>query len=46
MGIGMVLLVEADDVAQVELDLASRGERAVRIGSTVAGRGRVLWGSG
>jgi phosphoribosylformylglycinamidine cyclo-ligase len=46
MGIGMVLLVEPDLVAEVERDLARRGERVVRIGRTTAGDGRVLWGKG
>jgi phosphoribosylformylglycinamidine cyclo-ligase len=43
MGIGMVLLVEPELADEVERDLARRGERAVRIGHTTAGRGRVLW---
>jgi phosphoribosylformylglycinamidine cyclo-ligase len=44
MGIGMVLLVEPDEVAGVERELAARGERSWRIGSTVAGQGKVRWG--
>jgi len=46
MGIGMVLLVEPELAGEVERDLARRGERATRIGHTVSGRGRVLWGGG
>jgi len=43
MGIGMVLLVDADLASEVEQDLQRRGERCHRIGRTVAGRGRVRW---
>ncbi len=44
MGIGMVLLVEPDVAGEVERDLLQRGERAIRIGRTIAGHGQVLWG--
>jgi len=44
MGIGMVLIVDPADVTEVERSLAARGEAVARIGRTVAGHGRVLWG--
>jgi len=43
MGIGMVLLVEPDRVEEVERALAAQGETTYRIGTTVAGDGRVRW---
>lgn len=46
MGIGMVLLVEPDLAGEVERDLTRRGEHVARLGRTVAGCGRVLWGQG
>jgi phosphoribosylformylglycinamidine cyclo-ligase len=46
MGIGMVLLVEPADAAEVERELARRGERTWRIGHTVEGTGVVRWGRG
>jgi phosphoribosylformylglycinamidine cyclo-ligase len=45
MGIGMVLLVEESELSAVERALAARGEEPVRIGRTLAGHGRVRWGS-
>jgi phosphoribosylformylglycinamidine cyclo-ligase len=44
MGIGMVLVVEEQRAAEVERELAQRGEAVVRIGRTVGGQGRVRWG--
>src|SRR5262245_57585447 len=44
MGVGMVLLVEERDAAEVEQDLARRGETCWRIGRTVEGQGLVRWG--
>src|SRR5262245_66445242 len=44
MGIGMVLIVEPGLASEVEQDLARRGEAALRIGHTVAGKGEVRWG--
>ena len=44
MGIGMVLIVPAEDAREVEQDLGRRGERVHRIGRTVAGQGEVRWG--
>lgn len=44
MGIGMVLIVDEHEAADVERALEHRGERVHRIGRTVAGRGRVHWG--
>jgi phosphoribosylformylglycinamidine cyclo-ligase len=46
MGIGMVLLVEPADAAEVERELARRGERTWRIGHTIEGTGVVRWGRG
>jgi len=43
MGIGMVLLVEAHDLAEVEAELRDRGEDPVRLGSVEAGTGVVRW---
>ncbi len=44
MGIGKVLLVEEDQVAAVERELAPAGEQLIRLGRTVGGQGRVRWG--
>ncbi len=41
MGIGMILVVEAEEADDVLADLASRGEAAVRLGETREGTGRV-----
>ena len=43
MGIGMVLFVEPERVAEVQASLGSRGEESVRIGEVVAGSGKVRW---
>src|SRR5262249_15176955 len=37
MGVGMVLIVEADEAAHVQRELARRGEPVFRIGHTAAG---------
>ena len=44
MGIGMVLLVDPEQVSAVEGELARGGEPVMRIGRTVSGQGRVRWG--
>src|SRR5262245_45315965 len=44
MGVGMVLLVDPDQISEVERDLARRGEKCFRIGHTIPGQGRVHWG--
>jgi phosphoribosylformylglycinamidine cyclo-ligase len=44
MGIGMVLLVEADEAPQVRERLRARGEETVIIGRLEAGVGQVRWG--
>ncbi|HED64225.1 MAG TPA: phosphoribosylformylglycinamidine cyclo-ligase [Planctomycetes bacterium] len=41
MGIGMILVVDEDEVAPVTESLAARGEEVLRIGSTTPGRGLV-----
>jgi phosphoribosylformylglycinamidine cyclo-ligase len=41
MGIGMVLLVDADQADGVQRDLLARGEPSVRIGHTESGQARV-----
>jgi phosphoribosylformylglycinamidine cyclo-ligase len=43
MGVGMVLVVEPENVADVEGALVRMGETVLRIGRTVAGQGRVRW---
>jgi len=44
MGIGMVLIADAERAAEVERDLARRGEQVHRLGHTVRGEGNVRWG--
>ena len=43
MGIGMVLVVEADAADGVQADLAARGETSYRLGHVVEGSGTVRW---
>ncbi len=44
MGIGMVLIVDPQEVAGVERSLRGSGEEVFAIGEVVAGEGRVRWG--
>ena len=43
MGIGMVLITEADKASEVEAVLAAQGEKTYRIGQIVAGEGVVTY---
>ena len=42
MGIGMILIVDADDVDTVKANLESRNEAVYEIGRIVAGEGPVV----
>lgn len=42
MGIGMVLIVSADDAAKIEADLAARNEKVFRIGRVTRGAHEVI----
>jgi phosphoribosylformylglycinamidine cyclo-ligase len=43
MGVGMVLVVEADEADAIAADLAARGEEAIALGELVPGEGVVRW---